>query len=157
LLPFGGVQSMLLNTSGMRAVPVNGAVYCFEAKTGQLNWWRVVPNQMLVLERFGELPFALFASQYQKFPGAGRVTVHVANIMAVHTRTGKLFYLRKNSPQQMGFYSLNIDGKNGRIELVGYQLRITFLINPLLAVNKKSENAQKGGAELREAVLSSDR
>src|SRR5207253_2105084 len=52
LVAWNGVQSNLLPQSGLRSLPVIGAVYAFERTAGRLLWRADVPNQHLVLEQF---------------------------------------------------------------------------------------------------------
>lgn len=130
IAPFGGVQTMLMPGTGLRALPVNGAVYSFHADTGKLNWWKLVANQLLVLDQFADVPMALFAARYQAWAaGPVRNVIQVSNVFAVDKRTGKLIYANENVPNGMNFHALNLDARAGKIDFIGYQLKITFLID----------------------------
>ncbi len=55
----GGIQSNLMPGAGLLAIPVNGELYCFDGSNGKMRWRSTLPNQMLVLEHFRELPMVL--------------------------------------------------------------------------------------------------
>ncbi len=125
---FGGVRSNLTPGTGLRALPVNGAFYAFARGSGKYRWHVEMPDQMLVLDRFGELPVVLFTSTYQQWVvnGAAR---HVKQVTAAHTiekRTGKRLYANDSLPNGMQFHTLHVDAAKGQVDLVGYQLKITF-------------------------------
>ena len=51
-LLLGGVQTNLMPGTGLRSLPINGELYCFEAATGKRKWHVPLVNQMLVLDHF---------------------------------------------------------------------------------------------------------
>jgi hypothetical protein len=125
----GGVQSTLQNNSGLRALPINGWVYCWELKTGKLRWYNPAENQMMVLSRFSELPIVLFASRYTKAtnpPGRGRM--QVVAVKAVEKRTGKHIYEAELTGGNFMFHELNVDVRAGLIEFVSYNRKIKFYL-----------------------------
>jgi outer membrane protein assembly factor BamB/tetratricopeptide (TPR) repeat protein len=131
VMPFGGPQPLLMPGTGMRALPVNGAVYCFKAD-GKVNWYTIVRHQMLVLDQFAELPVVLFASRYQRWGAAGAVrgnVVQVATASAFEKQSGKLKYTNDNVPNSMYFHSLTINPRAGKVEFIGYQLKISFSLD----------------------------
>src|SRR5205807_2592910 len=62
------IQGPWPNLNGLRSVPVNGMVYAFARDTGKLRWRTMEPvlNQMLLVERFQELPVLIFTAKYNK-------------------------------------------------------------------------------------------
>jgi outer membrane protein assembly factor BamB len=129
VLPLGGVQTNLMPATGLRAVPVNGAVYAFRPD-GKRVWRNKVANQMVVLERFDDLPVMLFTARYQRWMrGAVRNIEVVAPVLSIDKRTGKLLYNNENIPSGVNFHALNVDAARGRIEFVNYQMKIVHVLN----------------------------
>lgn len=138
LMAFGGLQTNLMAGAGLRALPVNGAVYCFDGATSKMRWYAIVPNQMIVLEQFQDMPMVLFTSRYQKWQinGPARNVVQVVSVKSIDKRTGKLLYDNDNVPNGMNFHALNIDMRAGRIDFIGYQMKITHWLNADAATGK---------------------
>jgi outer membrane protein assembly factor BamB len=137
---FGGVRSNLMPGTGLRALPVNGEVYAFARAGGKPVWHASMPDQMLVLSRFAELPVVLFTSTYQQWVinGAARHVQQVTTAHALDKRTGRRLYGNDSLngparqvggsaslPNGMQFHTLAVDAAKGRVDLVGYQLKIT--------------------------------
>ncbi len=131
VLPFGNAMTNLMGGASLRAIPVNGYVYCFDAATGKRRWYNEVTNQMLVLNQFQDMPLLLFTARYQQWHGvgAGRIVNQVFTARSIDKRTGKLIYKNDTLPPNMFFHALNFDARAGKIEFIGYQLKITFLLN----------------------------
>jgi hypothetical protein len=125
---FGGVRSNLVPGSGLRDVPVNGELYAFARGSGKAIWHAAMPDQMLVLNRFEELPVLLFTSTYQKWVvnGAARHVKQVTGAHAVEKKTGKRLYANDSLPNGTQFHTLAVDAAKGRVDLVGYQRKVTF-------------------------------
>jgi outer membrane protein assembly factor BamB len=128
---FGGVRSNLMPGTGLRALPVNGEVYAFAQGTGKLRWYASMPDQMLVLDRFDELPVVLFTATYQKWiiNGAARHVQQVTTAHSIEKRTGKRLYGNDQLPNGMQFHTLHVDARSGTIDFTGYQLKITHHLN----------------------------
>jgi hypothetical protein len=90
-----------------------------------------MPDQMLVLDRFAELPIVLFTSTYQQWVinGAARHVKQVTTAHSIEKRTGKRLYGNDNLPQGMQFHTLHVDARAGIIDFTGYQLKITHHLN----------------------------
>jgi outer membrane protein assembly factor BamB/predicted negative regulator of RcsB-dependent stress response len=127
---FGGVRSNLMPGTGLRALPVNGEFLAFNRSTGKLRWYASMPDQMVVLDRFEELPALLFASTYQKWVvnRAARTVQQVNTAYAIDKRAGKRLYANESLPQGMQFHTLTVDAAKGRVDLVGYQLKVSFTV-----------------------------
>jgi outer membrane protein assembly factor BamB/tetratricopeptide (TPR) repeat protein len=130
LMFWGGVQPNVMPGLGMRSVPVNGEVYCFDGKKGRLRWHNPVPNEMLLLDGLRDQPLLLFSASYNKLVvvGAGRNVVQVVAASAIEKASGKFRYQNENLPNQQNFHVLNVDAKNGTIELVSWQMKIRFAV-----------------------------
>lgn len=138
-MPFGPVQSNLMPGTGLRALPVNGIVYCFNGANGKLRWYSQVPSQMLVLEHFRELPIVLFTSRYQQWSqqGVGRRVDWVVSVRSIQKSNGKLLYDNsKDIPNGMNFHALNVDARGGKVELIGHQRKIIHHLNGDPPVNR---------------------
>jgi outer membrane protein assembly factor BamB len=131
LMPWGGVQPNMMPGMGFRSVPVNGELYSFNLATGKREWHNPVPNQMIVLEHFNDLPIVLFTSRYNKMVavGAGRNVINVVAAGSIEKRTGKFKYNNENLPNQQNFHALNVDAKNGKIELISWQMKLVHQLN----------------------------
>jgi outer membrane protein assembly factor BamB len=127
-------QPNVLLSSGLRSVPVNGMVYCFDRKTGKRNWYNPVENQQLVLSQFEELPMVLFTSRVQTVvTGAGRGGQtagmrHAAQAIAKHN--GKLWYDNDKLPSDMYFDTLTMDPRTGKVEFAGQKLKVSMTAVP---------------------------
>lgn len=122
----GGGRMDFQSASGpsLRTARVNGPVYAMSRRTGKLNWvCDFVPHQMLVLERWTDLPVLLFASQFEKTAANGNPERQGVKVTAVDKVTGKLKYdeelVRNNQ-----FQSLTANPSAGRIELVRQDLKV---------------------------------
>jgi len=128
--PWGGPWPNLVIGSGLRSLPVNGMVYAFAADTGKIEWQNQVSHQALILEQFHDLPILLFTARYQRLAGVGggRMQIQGASVESIHKFNGKLLFNQpemQNGPQ---FYALNVDLRGGRIELLGYNMKLNHVL-----------------------------
>jgi outer membrane protein assembly factor BamB len=128
----GGTQSALYNNSGLRALPVNGWVYCWEIRTGNIRWFNPAVNQMLILNQFHELPLVLFAARHNELINNGRGTRQVVEVKAIDKRTGKHVHESTSTTRTL-FHHLNVDVRGGTIEFIGDNRKITFHLRGNLA------------------------
>jgi len=108
----------------LRTARVNGPVYALFRRTGKLDWvCDFVPHQMLLLDRWADLPVLLFASQFEKTAANGNPERQGVKVTAVDKATGKLKYdeelVRNNQ-----FQTLTANASAGRIELVRQDLKV---------------------------------
>lgn len=143
LAQFGSVvQPPILLNHGMRALGVNGYVYSFNGETGKLRWYNKVEDQMLILDRFEDMPVLLFASRYNRFARAGGGQINVLAVKTINKTNGKLIYdndsdpntMRTGSitqplPQGMNFHQLNIHPAEGRFDFVGHNMKLTHTVD----------------------------
>jgi outer membrane protein assembly factor BamB/tetratricopeptide (TPR) repeat protein len=120
---YGGVLQL-------RAVPVDGPMYCFVRATGERAWYadHHFENQTLILDRFGDLP-VLVAGQTTLRPNGGQFEFKA---VVVEKERGLLRFaqtLPDNS--QMPFQTVTIDPRNRTVEYFrprnGQALRLVVL------------------------------
>ncbi len=136
IMQFGGPMSNLMPGTGLRCLPVNGWVFAFNGATGKERWHDQVPNQMLVLEHFDEVPMMLFTSRYQSFVqvGLGRQVRQVVAVRSIQKSNGKLLYASPADGLNINqFHALNVDAHSGKIEFISYNLKITHHLNATAA------------------------
>ena len=126
----GSLTSNLMPNTGLRGLPVNGALYSFDDK-GTLNWFNEVQNQMIVLDEFAELPVVILTSRYRKWVDQFRgQAVYVVAIRSYDKKTGKLILRLPNRDEESGnyqqFYALAVDARAGKIELKSANLKIVY-------------------------------
>src|SRR5262249_50130863 len=109
---------------GLRSIPVHGMIYAFDRASGKAQWWHKAENQMLLMDRFNELPMLMLTSRYHKRLGRFGGAEQAVPFKSIYKRTGKLLMDEELPPNSNQFYALNIDAKAGRIELVSYNLKI---------------------------------
>src|SRR5262249_38067590 len=119
----------------MRSVPANGNVYAFERSNPnpkQARWVAQTANQMLVLERFQDMPVLLCTARYNKFVnnGANRFAQNVVAVKSIDKRTGKLLFDKELPQNANNFHSLQIDLKMGIIDFVSFNLKIRHTLEP---------------------------
>ncbi len=126
LAPFGGVQPNLMPGLGLRSVPINGRLHTYDRRTGTFKWGYLVPNQMIALDHFQEMPVLLFTSRYQKWQNAAgrRNVTMVASVMSADKRTGKWLYSNDNLQTHQQFHGLEVDAHAGRIKLTSVDLTV---------------------------------
>src|SRR5205807_5644825 len=65
------LQGPYPNAVLLRWTAVNGTIYSFYRQTGKLHWYKPMPNQILLLERFQDLPMLLFTARFNRQVNAG--------------------------------------------------------------------------------------
>src|SRR5262249_11801049 len=140
----GDVQSGLMPGSGMRSIPVNGYFYALDRKTGKVNWHSHVPHQTVVLEHFREMPVVMFTARPFADMGRGmkNVNMQVTSFKSIDKKTGKLLLDEGEISNNVMFYSLNMDLRAGRIELVGQNVKIVHYLNEAAAAAKDKPATQ---------------
>jgi outer membrane protein assembly factor BamB len=129
LNPGGGVWPNVIPNTGIRTLPVNGEVYCFDAQTGKTKWHNPLLNQQIILDHFAEMPVVLATSRYNKWAqvGAGRGQQQVAALESIVKSNGKYVFKGENQNWQQ-FHGLNLDPKKGTIELVNYNTKFVYTV-----------------------------
>jgi hypothetical protein len=142
----GGVGPNYRLGQGMRSVPVNGEVYCFDRASGKRKWFKEdAHNQHLILTSFEEVPCLFLTSRYQEWQGENqfRRLVPVAKAYAIFKHNGKIWWApntaRDNQfdvDQNLYFHSISMDHRTGRVELTGDSKRIHLTAIPRGETNR---------------------
>jgi outer membrane protein assembly factor BamB len=126
--PGGGPFADVQPGAGVPFLRVSGWVCAFDRATGKRTWEADVPNQVLLLERFADLPVLLFASSFQRVVAAGnfRAAVNGAAVRIIDKRTGKLLVDHPRMSNAAGpFHAIRVSPDAGTVRLLGANLRIT--------------------------------
>jgi hypothetical protein len=132
LMPWGGIQSNLMPTTGINSRVVNGELYAFDRETGKMHWHNEVLNQTMVLDHFAEMPVLLFTSRYTRWvipQGDNKLAMQFVATQCIRKSNGKLIYFKEdNNTNQQQFTSLTLDPAKGVIVLGSpkAKLQITF-------------------------------
>ncbi len=119
----GGRRRQNFAGPAVRFIPFHGTIYAFDRSSGQRLWYigdGLLDQQMLMVERFEELPMLMFAS-----PVIVNNTTMYA-LVAVEKDRGKLL-LDRNVPFQGIFQKLDVNMSSGEVQLGTYNLRIRFV------------------------------
>jgi len=126
------IAAAAANVVALRTARVNGTVYAFDRQTGKYNWYVPVANQMVLLERFGDLPMMLFTARFNRPVSGGAYATPVVATLSIDKRTGKR--LRDSEepnypPRSAGLFSaIAIDRRAGTFDLVAHNLRLRHYI-----------------------------
>src|SRR5262249_36817572 len=139
--------------NNLRHTPVSGVVYAFHKARGTLSWHfphetDKALSQMLLLERFEELPVLLFTARVNKAiaQGGNQQTV---STMSIDKRTGKLVYDRDSYANSM-FHALKVDRRAGTVDLVSHNLTLRHFVEGYEAeAGKPADGPPAGGAAPR--------
>lgn len=112
------------NVVGLQTVPVNGMLYAFDRKTGELRWHSRVPRQTLVLDRFEELPILLFTAQVMRSLPPQGINLPVLTLRSIDKHTGKVRYNREYPNTADSFHTLRVDARTGAIDLIGNSIKL---------------------------------
>ncbi len=128
LAAFGGVWTNLMPGTGLRALPVNGRVYAYDRARGEFKHYVQAANQMLVLERFTELPVLIFTAKYQTMAGGRPAVDQKATVLVADKRNGKTLLgpLEQNFQQ---FHALTVDERARTIEMTATDLRVLIQLD----------------------------
>ena len=124
-------QSNLQQGTGMRSIPVNGAVYSFDRKRTRIRWILkdpILQNQHLVLEQWKDLPILLFTSRYRKGQLEAGVQQYVG-LESYNKNTGRvIFHEPAMSNQVQPFFAFHNDLRTGKIELISPNFKWTHFV-----------------------------
>ena len=118
------VNTNLMPATGLRGLNVNGALYAFRRDSGKMHWRAEAADQQLVLDQFQEMPVVLLTAHTMKFQGGfGGMQGQTTALQVIEKKTGKLLRENSNVPQGQ-FYSLEVDGRRGKIEFISPQDKV---------------------------------
>jgi outer membrane protein assembly factor BamB len=115
----------------LRSTPVNGTVHAFHRQTGERSWYVSVSNQMILLERFQDLPMMLFSARFNKQVNGGSYSTPVVATVSIDKRSGKRLRnsdgddANSSPPPQGQFNALAIDRRAGTFDLIAHNLRLS--------------------------------
>jgi outer membrane protein assembly factor BamB len=121
--PDAGRGPVVYGYSMIRSMPVNGVTYAFDKATGRRLWFHpVLKNQMVLLERFDELPCIVAAAQVMD----DETKQYQYRVVVLDKQLGLLRYNKGHS--QNGFFmSVTSDPKTRAIEFFRYDLRLRIV------------------------------
>lgn len=142
--------------TGIRTVDVNGHVFVFDRRSGELGWADHVPHQYLIVDQFKDMPVMIFAARTteQILPAPGQPgqfrrtspTQQVITVRSIQKSSGKHIFPNPNAGedkliQPAGFFSLEMNTRAATIDLVGQTLTVHF--GPDLDSSLEGANASK--------------
>ncbi|VTT96613.1 oxidoreductase : Uncharacterized protein OS=Blastopirellula marina DSM 3645 GN=DSM3645_24967 PE=4 SV=1: PQQ_2 [Gemmataceae bacterium] len=107
----------------LRTVAVNGPLYAFDRATGRRLWTYgngLLENQMLILEQFAELPVIIAAGPVQRVDN----NQQLYQVVIIEKARGKLIFEKPVANNGNFFHNLNVNLKNGTIDLNRFDVRI---------------------------------
>lgn len=139
----GGIQTNFMGQLMLRLLPANGDVYAFDRQTGKLAWRNTLVNQLMILDRFEELPMVIFTSRFNRLVNIAnaRSVVATVGLKGYDKRTGKLIVDKDMGQQSQPFHGFVVDVRQGRLDLMDYQNKISFLWGPGLALAEGAKSA----------------
>jgi len=143
-------QTIATNLGTMTTDRVNGTIYAFRRESGQRAWTLSVEKQMLLLDRFAELPILILSSNHQEpLPDKPSQYVMKHATITVGKSTGKRIYMPDPETASIGemnaqFRSLRVDKHAGTIDLISPRLILRHTIRNQKA-QIQSARPQAGG------------
>ena len=122
VLDTGTVNSM----GDLRFIPINGMFYVFDRETGEVKTANRVMNQMLLLNRFEELPVVLFTTMQVREVGpmgSGQQFAFIS-ALSMDKQTGKRLMHMEQQNNGEWFHTLWVDPRNGLIDLISDTYRV---------------------------------
>jgi outer membrane protein assembly factor BamB len=113
---------------------VNGTIYAFRRDSGKRAWALSVEKQMLLLDRFAELPILILSSNYQEpLPDKPSQYIMRHATFTVSKSTGKRIYMPDPETASIAelnaqFWSLRMDKQSGTIDLISSRLILRHTI-----------------------------
>jgi hypothetical protein len=111
----------------IRTHKVNGPLYAFDRGTGKRLWHYgegLFENQLLVIEHFNDLPVLMAATPVMRQP-PNQGTRYDCPVVVIEKSRGRLLFERAVANNNV-FQQLNVNFKNGTIDLNRYDLRIAI-------------------------------
>jgi outer membrane protein assembly factor BamB len=109
------------------SLPINGMLYAYERTTGKLRWGCELKYQMIILDRFDEMPVILCSAMTTRGAGpAGSVAVN--DTRTVDKTTGKKLYRKETINNGDQFHTLQINARAGTIDFVGTMSKVRFFM-----------------------------
>ena len=119
-----GSSRMQIYNNTIRTQPINGPLYAFDRTSGKRLWNYgdgLFENQMLIYEQFAELPAIIVAG-----PMNTSQNRQVVSIVVLEKARGRLIMERNIIYNNSYFQNINVNVKNGTVELNRFDLRIVI-------------------------------
>jgi hypothetical protein len=114
------------STGELVSLPINGMMFAFDRKTSKLRWGNRLPYQMVVLERFDDMPIILCSAMTTRGAGPNGGNVAVNATITVDKVTGKKKYHKEVIYTGDLFHTLQINSRLGTIDFVSTASRVRF-------------------------------
>jgi outer membrane protein assembly factor BamB len=96
-------------------------------RAGKFCWHKSMPNQMLLLHRFDELPVILCSAVVTRLPGVGKNPVRMVATRTLEKRTGKLCHDLEGPFNGETITSLLVDRHQGTVDLLMPSVKLRHL------------------------------
>jgi outer membrane protein assembly factor BamB len=107
------------------SLPVNGMLFAYDRTSGKLRWGTLLKYQMIILDRFEEMPVVLCCSMTVR--GAGpNGGVAVIDTRTVDKTTGKKLYHKEALNNGESFHTLQINARTGTIDFISTLSKVRF-------------------------------
>jgi hypothetical protein len=111
-------------------LPLDGRLYAFARADGAVCWFKAMPNQMLLLDSFDELPVVLCSATSTRVPAVGKNPVQMVATRILDKRTGKLLHNLEGPFMGETFHTLIVNRRTGTVDLVAPSLKLRILPEP---------------------------
>ena len=108
------------------SLPVNGMVYAYDRATGNLRWGSRLPYQMIITDRFDEMPIVLCSASTQRGAGGPGGSVMVTATIVLDKTTGKKRYHKEFVNNGEQYHTLQINARAGTIDFVSMNSKVRF-------------------------------
>jgi outer membrane protein assembly factor BamB len=111
------------------SLPINGRLFAYDRKAGDLRWASDLRYQMIILERFEEMPILLCSAMTTRGTGGPNGDVAVSATITLDKKTGKKLYKKEVLNVGDQYHTLQVNPRAGTIEFVGLQSKVRFLMS----------------------------
>jgi hypothetical protein len=152
------LQGPYPNVASLRWTPINGTIYSFYRPTGKLHWYKPMPNQILLLERFQDLPMLLFTARFNKQVNGGPYVTQVVANQSIDKTTGKLLQPAREQSDYpahaRAFHALAIDRRAGTYDLVAQNMKLRhYLAEPRSKTISANNISERNGGSMPDGIL----
>ncbi len=106
----------------LSSMPVHGAVFAWQKRTGKFLWKQSVARQNLILDHFRSSPLLLFCTREWK--QKGNANFSLLHLLALQKQSGKVLHDSSVPTMHNGFHSVGISFTEPSVELKAHNLRI---------------------------------
>ena len=110
------------------SLPINGRLFAYDRKAGDLRWASDLRYQMIILERFEEMPILLCSAMTTRGTGGPNGDVAVNATITLDKKTGKKLYKKEVLNVGDQYHTLQVNPRAGTIDFVGVQSKVRFFM-----------------------------